>query len=200
MATYMADNDDFFWPSRWSVKNEMGEDITVYFWGTDADPVDPSASPFMEYCSDKLEYLWCPSLPWGSYVPGGAVNEPTTTYGYNAWCLEPAFGGRMNSDGNRKGWQLKNRSELFVFADAALDWSTDPSSSYFLQNSSYLDPVVGMGGMPTPSPTTHFRHMGRTNALCADGHAGQFGLEGSEMNKRNLGFVGTQNVPHYDYE
>ena len=44
-------------------------------------------------------------------------------------------------------------------------------------------------------PTSHRK----TNALCADGHAAAFGTEGwSITNAYGLGFVGTQNFPHYD--
>ena len=70
------------------------------------------------------------------------------------------------------------------------------------QNSTSLDPVTMGTWGPNFTPTTHFRHLGRTNALCADGHAGAFDLEGGSMlqEEYNLGFVGADNVPHYDQE
>jgi len=53
---------------------------------------------------------------------------------------------------------------------------------------------------PNETPTTHFRHLGRANALTADGRAASFGLEGGVMlqPEQKLGFVGANNVPHYD--
>jgi prepilin-type processing-associated H-X9-DG protein len=84
-----------------------------------------------------------------------------------------------------------------VFNDSAMYWK--PAGVSILQNSTYLEPVQPGTGY-TQTPTTQFRHNGKTNALCADGHAAPFGLEGQTMliPKYNLGFVGTSNAPHYD--
>ena len=195
MTMYQVSNNGYFWPY---VSGES------YFWGTPTDPVDKSKSPFLEYCDRSLGNLWCPSMTWGSYVPQGGVNEPTTTYGYNAWCLDPAIWGRKDAGGNRmprkRAEGLTNPSDLFVFADSAMYWA--PGGVPIFQNSTSLDPVVlGAWGSNT-TPTTQFRHNGLTNALCADGHACSFGPEGGDMlvPEHKLGFVGAENVPHYDQE
>ena len=195
MVMYQASNDGYFWPY---VRNG------AYFWGTPTDPVDKTQSAFLKYCDYSLANLWCPSLKWGDYVPQGGVNEPTTTYGYNAWCLDPGIWGRRDAGGEllprKRAEGLTNPGDLFVFADSGMSWS--PGGVPIFQNSTSLDPVkLGLWGLNT-TPTTHFRHNGRTNALCGDSHAGTYDLEGGQMLQpaRRLGFVGTANVPHYDQE
>lgn len=191
-ALYQADNDGQFWPYL---------DKGYYFWGKPSSPVDTRGAAFMKYLDYDLGRLWCPNLTWGSYVPQGGVNEPTTCYGYNAWALFPSLWGRKDSDGKlmpiaRIG-QIKNPSKLFVFADSALYWKIGGVN--IMQNSTSLDPVSTTWG-PNLTPTTHFRHQGKTAALCADGHADMYGLEGGQMLKpqQNIGFVGAANAPHYD--
>ncbi len=196
MVAYQSENDQYFWPYA----TGFGPD-RVYFWGKPDNPVDPGDSPFMNYVDDTLELLWCPSLNWGSYVPQGGVNEPTTTYGYNAWSLDPALWGRTDAGGRvlprKRSTDLKDPSELFVFADSAMSWS--PSGVGIMQNSTSLDPVDLERWGLNKTPTTHFRHRGKTNALCADGHAESFGPEGGFVNEGSMiGFVGTTNAPHYD--
>ncbi len=186
MAAYLGDNDDYFWP--YSRREETGGgDHWVYFWGSATDPVRPEHSPLMEYVENQLEVLWCPSLPWGSYVPQGGVDEPTTTYGYNAYYL-------TSSGGRKRATDIPRPSDLFVFNDSAMHWA--PGGVSILQNSTYLEPVTGNW---VQTPTTHFRHDGRTQALCADGRAASFGLQGQEMliPENNLSFVGGENDPHY---
>ena len=202
MGLYQGDNEDRFWPC--ALPDYPTGGVTSYFWGTATDPVDHQASPLLKYADYEARSLWCPSMKWGTYVPQGGVNEPTTTYGYNAWCLDPAFWGRMDADGEpmrrKRGIDLGNSSALFVFADSGMHWA--PGGVPIFQNSTSLDPVdLGPWGANT-TPTTHFRHDGWTNALCADGHAGAFDLEGGSMlqEEYHLGFVGADNVPHYDQE
>ena len=198
MGQYHAENNEIFWPC--TILNHPQFGTHTYFWGTNTDPVDPTASPFMAYCDYRLAYLWCPSQPWGDYVPQGGVRERTTNFGYNAWCLDPAAWGR--SEGGKpmpakRTIQLPNSSELFVFADSGMHWA--PGGVDIFQNSTHLEPVTGPGVV---QPTTQFRHRDKANALCADGHAASFGREGSEVydSLYQLGFVGTSNVPHYDLQ
>jgi hypothetical protein len=93
--------------------------------------------------------------------------------------------------------QIRRPSELFVMVDTAMFWS--PAGVPILQNSTSLDPVTLPWG-PNQTPTTHFRHAGRTQAVSADGHAQGYDTEGRAMTDPNnqLGFVGTRNEPHYD--
>ncbi len=194
MAQYQSDNRDYFWAAA-------DDDNHVYFWGTNADPVDAQASPFMRHVGNR-ENLLCPDMPWGDYLPEGAVNEPTTTYGYNAWALDPPFWRRTGEDGKsmtrRRGTDFPRPSELFVFADSAV-YNTWTGSGVF-QNSSSLDPPQLPPWGPNNDPTTHFRHGGSVHALCADGHAAAFepGDGRVVVPEHNLGFVGDKNAPHYD--
>lgn len=187
-SAYQADNDGHFWPYR--LGNHPNPGVNCYFWGTDADPVDPSASPFMPYVDNNLAALGCPSLPWGSYVPQGAhVSQPTTTYGYNASYLDPS----LNGTDCRQVATIPQPTDLFVFADSGMAWK--PAGVWIFQNSTYLEPVSGSW---VQMPTNHFRHDGRTQALCADGHAEAFGPEGWDVDgTHRLGFVGSENYPHY---
>ena len=199
MSLYQTENDGYFPPIV--LANHPAPGIRCYFWGTNADPVDVRPSPFVRSLDYSLGSLWCPSFQWGTYVPQGVVNEPTTTYGYNAWCLDPPAWMRKSEGGSpmprKRASGLAEPSELFVFNDTAMYWS--PGGVSILQNSTHLEPVEGTW---VQTPTTHFRHRDLTNALCADGHAASFGLEGAEMliPEKKLGFVGTRNVPHYDQE
>jgi prepilin-type N-terminal cleavage/methylation domain-containing protein len=193
MSLYHTVNREMFWPCKSG---------SSYFWGTATVPVDTKSSPLLAYCDMGLKVLWCPSLPWGGYVPQGRVQEPTTTYGYNAWCLDPAFWGKTDEQGHplppKRVDELKNPSELFVFADSGMFWK--PAGVSIFQNSTSLDPVTLGSWGPNMTPTTHFRHLDRANALTADGKAESFGPEGGQMLDwvHKLGFVGASNVPHYD--
>jgi prepilin-type processing-associated H-X9-DG protein len=81
-----------------------------------------------------------------------------------------------------------------VLADSGLSWA--PGGVKIFQNSTYLEPPTGMWVV---TPTNHFRHQGRTNALCADAHVGIYSTEGWNLDTTtNLGFVGTGNTPHYE--
>jgi len=188
MNTYHTLNKQRFWPYRLANPRKPG--MRCYWWGTDDDPGDAAASPVMEGFAGMLGLLWCPSLPWGSYTPQGSyVSEPTTTYGYNAYYLDPSLNGRKT----KRLDDITNPAYLFVFNDAAMFWTV--AGKDILQNSTYLEPVSGNW---VQQPTTHFRHNGRTNALTADGHAWSYDTEGWQLDtRRNLGFVGTQNYPHY---
>ncbi len=199
MRMYNNDHQGSFWNT--ARFNYPAAPTKAYFWGTATVPVDPRPSWLMKYQDYALGHLWCPSLAWGTYVPQGGVNEATTTYGYNAWCLDPAFWGRVDSHGKpmpmKRDTALTKPAELFVFADSGMYWA--PSGVSIFQNSTSLDPLTFPWGANS-TPTTHFRHLGSTATLCADGHAQLFGLEGGTMLQpnQNLGFVGTNNLPHYD--
>jgi len=188
MGLYQTDNNDYFWPYRLNDRPAPGQ--WSYWWGSDADPVDPAASPFMNYCGDNLAYLWCPSMKWGTYIPQGwYVSEPTTTYGYNAYYLDPDLHGKKS----KNAADIPKPSKLFVFNDSAMRWRV--GGRWIFQNSTYLEPVSGNW---TQQPTSHFRHRGRTNALCADGHAEACGTDDWKLDPSyNLGFVGMENDPHY---
>jgi prepilin-type N-terminal cleavage/methylation domain-containing protein len=199
MGLYLSDNDDKFWPC--SLYHTPRRGITTYFWGTATDPVDSSASPLLSASGGSLSTMWCPKQPWGTYVPQGNVSEPTTNYGYNAWCLDPKAWRRKSPSGvlmpRKKRMDIDRPGELFVFVDSAMHWA--PGGVDIMQNSTHLEPISGSG---VQTPTTHFRHNGRTNAVCVDGSAGSYDSEGwvfeGKYKDIKLGFVGTENIPHYD--
>jgi prepilin-type processing-associated H-X9-DG protein len=189
MGVYGSENGGRYWP--YSLPDWPRPGVRCYFWGTDSDPVEVAPSPFLKACSGKRELLLCPMMPWGSYTPQGAyVSEPTTTYAYNGRYLDPKLDGRMCKGATN----VPRPADLFVLADSGLSWS--PAGVTIFQNSTYLEPVSGSW---VQTPTNHFRHRGRTNTLCADGHVGIHTPEGWPLDpKTNLGFVGTNNYPHYE--
>ena len=200
MSLYQSENHDEF--CSYVMLNTPGAGLTTYFWGSSSDPVAPLASPFMKTTNTPLKGLWCPAQPWGSYVPQASVSEPTTTYGYNTWCLAPPPWSKKNMDAGRflrpkKRHDIKNPTELFVFADSAMYWA--PGGVSILQNSAYLEPVTGNF---VQTPTTHFRHDGRANAVTVSGSVKAYNTEGWKFEGKykpaKLGFVGTENRPHYD--
>jgi type II secretory pathway pseudopilin PulG len=188
MGNYTHESGGYFWP--YLLKDWPRPRTKCYWWGTDADPIDSQASPFMRYFGRNLSSLWCGEMPWGTYTPQGAyVREHGTTYAYNARFLDPQLNGRSC----RPVADVKQPAELFVICDAAMAWA--PAGVKIMQNSSYLEPVTGAW---VQQPTNHFRHLGRTNAMCADGHAASFGAEGWQVDADRLGFVGMQNKWHYE--
>jgi prepilin-type N-terminal cleavage/methylation domain-containing protein/prepilin-type processing-associated H-X9-DG protein len=196
---YQADHGGRFWKTvRY---NYPTAGVHTYFWGTNTQPVDTTPSSLMKYVEQTLGVFWCPNLPWGAYVPQGGVNEPTTTYGYNAWALDPAFWGRRDSSGSplplARNTDVRRPADLFAFADSGMYWS--PGGVGIFQNSTSLDPPKFPWGDNTTA-TTHFRHNDRANALCVDGHAAAFDSEGGRFTHpdQKLGFVGKENEPHYE--
>ncbi|MBI1336203.1 MAG: prepilin-type N-terminal cleavage/methylation domain-containing protein [Phycisphaera sp.] len=199
VSNYQSDNAGFFPDARRTNYPTTG--VLSYFWGTNTSPVSSVDNWLLRYANNDRRVLWCPMLPFGTYVPQGVAAEQTTTYGYNGWCLDPVFWFRFDAAGQlmprKRVDDIKSPTQLFVFVDAAMYWK--PSSIWVFQNSTSLDPVTtGFG--PNNTPTTHFRHHGSTQALTADGHAQAFGIEDGSITQpeQNLGFVGANNVPHYD--
>lgn len=204
MSLYHTTNNGYFWQCNPPDPNDPNNPYSrVYFWGRASVPVDIEPSPLMAYCDAGLPTFWCPCQPWGSYVPQGKVKEPTTNFGYNAWCLDPPFWWRTDAAGNampiKQIGSLSAPSDLFVFADSAMFWA--PAGVGILQNSTSLDPVTTNWG-PNQTATTQFRHLELANALCADGHVASFDRQGGTIldKEHKLGFVGARNIPHYDQE
>ena len=191
-STYLSENGDHYWAYS---------DRGTHYWGSGDRWPDEEASPLLAYCGYNARLLECPSMQWGSYVPAGGASEPTSTYGYNAWCLDPATYGRHDAHGaamqRMRLERLSRPSELFVFGDAAS--FRVPGGVRVLQNSLLLDPIM-LDSRPNYAPNTHFRHVGLTNALSADGHAEAYDTEGGALRVPmfGLGFVGMSNAPHYD--
>lgn len=201
IMNYQRENGNQFPPYRAMYTVEyMGTPAFtwIYFWGSATNPVNPAPSPLLNYI--RRDSLLCPSLRWDNLVPQAGIIEPTTTYGYNAQCLDPNFMTRIGAPDLvvpcAKSFAIKKPAELFVFADSGMYWA--PAGTSIFQNSTYLEPPDPDGGVVTP--TNHFRHDGMSNALCADGHANSYRPgDGGLLNPGYmLGFVGTTNDPHYD--
>lgn len=176
---YQAENDGNFWP--YSMKDTPSPGVTTYFWGSDANPVVTSASPFMAACGNSMEIFWCPSFKWDESNMIGKAKEHTSAYAYNGRYLQV-----KNVD------KIPDVAQLFVFSDSAL------YSSYAkkLLVNYHLEPISGAGIMSLPS--NHFRHLRKNNSLSADGHAQSYDNEnGIYDESTQLGYVGTRNSPHY---
>jgi len=96
---------------------------------------------------------------------------------------------------------IHGASSLFVFADSGIYWN--PAGRWVYQNSTFVDPpnVEYKPGQTRPNthPTNQFRHIGRSNALCVDGHAESFEHSSLQYDSSHkLGFVGTTNQPYYE--
>lgn len=184
------------WPTRarWPVR---------YWWGTGGNPPDFSDGPLVEYVereAGRLDGLFeCPAQLWGSYVPQGAANVPTTTYGYNGYYLCPkATPGWAFQIGHRPWRTTQTVTEpgrVFMVADTLMAWPGGVAA-----NNCLLDPPwIWTGGRwrENPFTTLCFRHSGHANVCLADGH-----VEGIDPTKlldaeAMVGYVGTSNAPHY---
>ena len=193
MAMYLSEHDGRFWPSR---DGKDHNDKYIYFWGS-INPTtrltDTSTSAFMPFIGHNLGFLACPSMPWGSYISQPIDDDPrgpNTTYGYNYFFLAP-FEAKT-----RLVTTIRDTSRLFVFNDSGMQWNPTTFINSTLLN---LRGSGSFGSFTYQWPTTHFRHKDRTNSLCADGHAENYGLEGATMEDpvRKLGWVGPKNIPHY---
>ncbi|TWT45395.1 hypothetical protein RAS1_18180 [Phycisphaerae bacterium RAS1] len=177
----------------------------VYWWGASSgDGVDHTRGFTWPYLNSDLRAAGiyeCPEQPVGSYLPQGASRSVTSTYGYNGYYLSPPHTPGWSISIGRRPWQMVDtlaRPQLvFAFADTALDVGLEVP-----QNCALLDPPFLFSNRRwhrNDSPTTSFRHAGRTVVVCADGHAVACGLEGGRMASPSLqiGSVGLQNGPHY---
>ena len=78
-------------------------------------------------------------------------------------------------------------------------WGGSSGGPFYLDSGGRFEPVSGTWSQ---TPTTHFRHSGRANAVSVDGTADSYDPEGWEFKGKSkdvkLGCVGTKNDPHYD--
>ncbi len=149
-----------------------------YWWGSDsADGVDHTKGFLHPYLRSVLEpagLFECPDQPWGSYRLQGTAQAVTSTYGYNGYYLTPAFTPGWSWSIGHRPWQsidvVPDPARLFAFADTLLGMNGGT-------NTALLDPPMlyqGRSWRRNPSPTTAFRHRGRTNAGHVDGHVSAY--------------------------
>ncbi len=177
----------------------------VYWWGTnDEMHVDHRRGFLWPYLHAELRsdgVFECPSQPWGSYQPQGSASGVTSTYGYNGYYLCPPYTPGWSFQIGHRPWQrlefIRDPTRVFALADAMIALAGE------LRNSALLDPpwLYQRRGRwrRNPSPTTAFRHSGRANALCADGHVGRWQAAGAVQEVRGvlIGSASAFNDPHY---
>jgi len=205
-AMYAADHRGRVMPLYYA-RTLANTDSDVYWWGTNSPTaVDHTRGFVWQYLGSDLkrEGLYeCPMQPWGSYQPQGSAVAVTSTYGYNGYYLSPAFAPGWNIVIRSRPWQQIERipqpDRVFAFADTLLNMDGD------LFNTALLDPpfiAARAAGRwvwrRNESPTTAFRHAGRTNAAFADGHVAPCGPERGSFDPETLiGSAGDTNDPRY---
>lgn len=196
---YASDHQDRAMPLAATTFGEQG----LYWWGyqdRSAGSVDHNRGFIAPYLAESLRersVYECPSQPWGTYRPQGATRTITSTYGYNGYYLcPPATPGWYLSIG-RRPWlrtaQVLQPWDVFVFGDALLPGGA-PS------NNALLDPPwLYAGGYweRNESPTTAFRHAGRTSAVRADGSASPAKPAVLVDPIHRIGAASEHNDPHY---
>ena len=195
---YADDYRDYCMPMAWYAASP-----TLYWWGTNGSPSDYSAgllAPYVETEAGLDNVFDCPEQPWGSYVPQGVAQGPTTTYGYNGMYLcPPASGWYWGPSAPR--WltigEIQGPSLLFVLADALADfgWGSMPRNCCLLDGPQYPS-----GSWPqNPYPTQCFRHDGRTCVVFADGHTDAIHRVKGHLTSKAfpIGYVGADAAPHY---
>ncbi|MFW6162387.1 MAG: type II secretion system protein [Planctomycetota bacterium] len=196
---YADDFRDYAMPQVW-----FGPRPAVYWWGANGDPADYEAGllyPFLDLQAGIDNAFDCPEQPWGSYIPQGPARGPTTTYGYNGLYLAPPGSGwgvaAANAPWKTMG-EIEGASQVFVFADTAMDWTGEGA----LMNNCFLDgPRVPVGGrwQRNGYPTMRFRHHGRAVVAFADTHVDAIPTSRATITSTasDIGYVGDSPAPHY---
>lgn len=179
-------------PLAYSTRNLIGDGPVIYWWGTNDEVVDHTRGFAWPYLQSELRngsVFECPSQPWGSYRPQGSSGQPTSTYGYNGYYLSPPHTPGWSNKIGQRPWRTLDTTPLpqrvLAFADTALDVGDDQP-----QNNALLDPPMLYQGRgrwrENESPTTSFRHRGRTNGLHVDGHVESMGVQSGRMTSPKL--------------
>ncbi len=175
-----------------------------YWWGVDSNPPDYSSGILRPHlgleAGQESSVFECPMQPFGSYVPQGDFDGPSTTYGYNGYylCLASTPGWCYTAN---HPWQttatVSNPATVFMFADTLM---VGLMGRGVASNNCLLDPPWTFDGFSWSlnySTTLCFRHGGRANVCFADGHVES--LEPTTiLNAQNMiGYVGDSNAPYY---
>jgi len=193
---YAEDFRDYCMPQVWFQHNPP-----LYWWGTNGTPSDYTVGflyPYLAMGAGRDNVFDCPEQPWGSYIPQGMAQAPTTTYGYNGMYLCPPASGWSWGSTSRRWLTLgviQSPSQVFVLADTLADfgWSALPRNNCLLDG-----PQYPFGSWPrNPWPSHAFRHRGRSCIAFADGHVGA--AHPSEITSASypIGYVGDDAAPHY---
>lgn len=202
---YAADFAGRAMPLAYTRAEIVGDGPAVYWWGTNAvggvDHTRGFTWPYLQSDLKPRSVYECPEQPWGTYLPSGAAQACTSTYGYNGYYLCPPHTPGWYLQIGQRPWQnvdsLALPQRLFVFADTLIDLG-----QALPQNNALLDPpAIYQNGhwRPNPNPTTAFRHAGRAGVLLADGHVEGFGPRGGRITSVRfiIGSVGENDDPYY---
>ncbi len=202
---YASDYDDRALPLAYTSFEIIGDGPPIYWWGTNEHGVVDHERGFVwPYLRSLLapgSVYECPEQPWGSYRPQGAAQSVTSTYGYNGYYLTPEHTPGFSFQIGHRPWRalttIQEPSRVFIFADALIDLGGAQP-----RNSALLDPPMlydGAGWSINESPTTAFRHSGRTQAVHADGHVAAYRFQPDWLvsTAHKIGSVGVENGPHY---
>jgi len=179
----------------------------TFWWGTNSPTgVDHTRGFVWPYLRSELRaasVFECPEQPWGSYEPQSSATDAfTSTYGYNGYYLSPAHTPGWSNTIAHRPWRMletvPQAARVFAFADTLLDGFGDRP-----RNNALLDPPYVYAGpqrwVRNASPTTAFRHRGRTNAAFVDGHAASVTRADGELTapRFGIGSVTKRPDPHY---
>lgn len=205
LTMYADAHDGRLMPLAYTAPEIIGSGPPVYWWGTnEAGQVNHERGflwPYLQSPLSATSVYECPQQPFGSYKPQGAAKRVTSTYGYNGYYLSPPHATSYSWSIGHLRWQtlssVKDASRVFAFADAMLDLGGSQP-----WNTALLDPpwLYSSGTWSeNESPTTSFRHDGRTQAALVDGHVEAFALQPGWLKSKpfRIGSVGHENGPHY---
>lgn len=205
LQMYAADHRGRAMPLAYTTSDVIGEGPPLYWWGTnDEAGVDHSRGFTWMYLQSDLRaasVYECPAQPVGSYEFQGAARAVTSTYGYNGYYLSPPYASSWSWTIGHRPWQnldtIQDPSRVLAFADTLLELGGA------VTNCALLDPPHLYSGnhrwRRNDSPTTAFRHAGRTAAVFVDGHADALPPQGGRITSEEFGIgsVGPTNAPHY---
>lgn len=210
---YAGDFDDRAMPLAYFETQDIAAGPLRYWFGSIATTKSTAPrvthdtgfiAPYLDAAAGEASFFECPSQPWGTYASQANLDEPTTTYGYNGYYLSPnktpGWGGAWGSIGHRP-WQrlssIERPSMLLTFADTLLPVGSTGRSVALLDPPQLYQGAWGWAKNPTP--TTAFRHTGRTAAAHADASAATHAPDKNAtfIHRHNVGSVTETNTPRY---
>jgi prepilin-type N-terminal cleavage/methylation domain-containing protein/prepilin-type processing-associated H-X9-DG protein len=200
---YANDHRGRCMPLAYTTPDVMRDLVPVYWWGADGnDGIDHTRGFTWPYLGSDLREAGvyeCPRQPAGSYDPQGATGSISSTYGYNGYYLSPPYATAWSWSIGQRPWPFVERvprpDRVLAFADSMLDWGDGT-----LRNSALLDPpwlYSSRGWTRNYSPTTSFRHEGRTVAAFVDGHVDSLVPQGGPVSESGVGAITADNDPFY---
>ena len=211
---YGMENNEYTMPN-------YNPQTNINWWGKRSSAgIDHTKGFLYPYLQSELKQksvYECPSQKYGTYIlqgkPPTQPNHPkwiTSTYGYNGYYLCPPRSPWLNI--RHRPWQkttsVKSPDKVIAFGDAMLDWDVSENTSS-ISNNAMIDPpsILSPNGRywtKNQSPTTSFRHSGKTNILFVDGHCQSLKLQQGQYTSPDvkIGSITENNSPYYvpDYK